>query len=42
LQSPLVSRSIAGAQAKVRERAAGDVPSDSAEGWLQVNGVSAR
>jgi hypothetical protein len=41
LQSPLVSRSIASAQAKVRERATGDLPSDSAEGWLQVNGFRA-
>ena len=41
LQSPLLSRSVANAQAKVRNRASGDVPSDSAAGWLQANGVGA-
>lgn len=40
LQSPLVSRAIEGAQAKIRKRARADVPSASAAGWLQANGLS--
>jgi hypothetical protein len=42
LQSRFLSRSIAGAQARVRKRAPDDVPADSAEAWLQANGVSAQ
>jgi hypothetical protein len=41
LQSALVSRSIANAQARVARRARADVPADSAAGWLQANGIDA-
>jgi len=41
LQSALVSRSIEKAQARVASRAQADVPSDSAAGWLQANGIGA-
>lgn len=39
LESGMVSRSIEKAQERVKRQATTDLPADSAEGWLQANGI---